>query len=226
MQKSIRRKLIIYIVPIIAFILFLGCTFIVLNSKKIIQQEIYQSLLSRQVTRFNDIELKASEIKGTVDSFSSNIKNTYAYLDNNTYDKILKETLNTNTKLQSIALWFEPYVIDPNEEYANAFVERDDITLSNNEYYNAGVFDYLNHELYIQAKEKNESFFTEPYYNSQMDSYIAVYITPIQNEDGEFIGCITASFKLNELKTYIDAFAYDSINFYIVDDSGKYVALY
>ncbi len=224
MHKSIKIKLLIYIVPIILFILTVGCTFGILNSRKILQQEMYQNLLTKQDSRFNDIENKISKIKSTIDTFSSNVSNTYYNLGIDTYNIILAETLQNNPNIHNVGVWFEPYTIEPNQEYASTFIENSNDTISYNEYYNSKEFDYLNNELYTRSKETKESFFTPVNYDKLTDSYIITYVTPIKNSNGDFIGCVSTTFNINELKVYISSFAYDLINFYIINSSGVYIA--
>ncbi len=224
MNKSIRKKLIIFIVPFVILIMIVGSTYRVYNSKKIIQQELYQKILSEQDKRSSAIERTISKIKGTADTFASGIKNTQGYLDLHTYNVILRETLANNSTIQSYGIWFEPYTFDPNEKYVSTFVENVKGTLSTNEYYNSAEFDYLNIDIYKRCKETNESFFAETYYDQFSDSYSIIYVTPINDVDGNFVGCITASFSINELNRYISESSNESVNFYIVNNAGYYIA--
>ncbi len=224
MHKSIRRKFIIYILPVILIILVVGCTYGILNSKKIAEQEIAQELISSREQRTSEVKNKISEIESATNTFSSNISNTYQYLDIDTYKEILTDTLVNNSTFYSCGIWFEPYTIDPKEKYKSAYAVNSNGSISNSDYYNSEEFDYLNNELYLRSKQANYSFFTEAKYDQDIDSYYVVYVAPIQDENGDFIGCVTSTFGMNELKHYIDSYADNSINFYIVNSDGVYIA--
>ncbi len=224
MHKSIRKKLIIYIVPIVLLLLIVGCTVGIVNSKKIMSQQMYQEMISKQSKQIRGIENKISEIRSTSDTFSYNIRKSYEYLSLDTYKEVLIETVTNNDTLNSCAIWFEPYTIDPYQEYQSVYVSIEDGILSSSEYDSVEDYDYFNNELYKRCKETNESFFSQVNYNSLTDSYYIVYVTPIQNDNGEFIGCISSKFSMDELKLYIDTYAYDLINFYIVNSDGVYIA--
>ncbi len=224
MRKSIRKKFIIFILPFVLLVLISGTLFRMYNSKKIIQQEIYQKVLSEQDKRSSTIEKTISKIKGTADTFASGIKNTLGLLDPYAYNEILSETLANNSTILSYGVWFEPYAIDPNQKYLRAYVENKDGTISTNDYYNSDEFDYLNLDIYQRCKETEESFFAEAYYDKFSDMYSIIYVTPIHNAQGDYIGCVTASFGVNELNKYISESLAESINFYIVNNSGYYIA--
>ncbi len=224
MHKSIRRKLIIYIVPFVLLILIFDSTFRILHSKKIIEQELYQQVLAEQDTRSSDVERTISKIKGTADSFSAGLSNTLGSLDINTYNEIIQDSLSNVSVIKSYGIWFEPYAMDPNQKLVRSFYQNVDGKITGNDYYNSDEFDYLNSDIYTRCKESNESFFAESYYDDLSNTYYVVYVTPIQNNEGEFIGCVSTGFSLKQLNGFITESANESINFYIVNKSGYYIA--
>ncbi len=224
MHKSIRKKLIIYIVPFVLLILLVGSTYRIYNIKKIIQQELYQKILSEQDKRSSDIERTISKVKGTADTFAAGIKNTYDYLGINTYSEIMKETLSYDSTISNYGVWFEPNTLEPDQKYVRAFFENTNGTISKNEYYNSDEFDYLNNDIYKQSKATKESFFAETFYDETSKTYSIIYVTPILDENGDFLGCVTTAFSFNELYKYIKASSNDEINFYIVNNAGYYIA--
>ncbi len=224
MSKSIRKKLIIHILPIILIILFWGCALSVLNSKKLFKQEMYQTLLLEQDKRAVDIESKISKIKGSVDTFANNIKNTYTHLNIDIYTKILTDTVSNNSNYKSYGIWFEPYTINSNQKYAHAYVENFNGEIALNDFYSSENFDYLNNDLYKRCKETNSSFFDDAYYDVDSNSYYIIYVTPIKDENGNFLGCVSVAFNNNDLNKYVAESFNDSINFYILNNSGFYLA--
>ncbi len=224
MHNNIRKKLLIYIVPFIFLILVSGAGYRILNAEKILKQQVYQGILYEQDKRSSEIEKTVAKIKGNADTFAGGVHSTYTYLDINTYEDIIKGTLSNNPVIQSYGVWFEPYSIDPTQKDVRAFDDNAKGYISSSEYYNTKSFDYLNNELYKRSKETNKSFFEDSYYDEISKMHLIMYVTPLHNSDGEFMGCVSVSFSVNELTKYITESSSQLIDFYIVNNSGDYIA--
>ncbi len=223
MHKSIQKKMIIYILPIVFIVLAISLHVSMVNSKLIIKQELYQTIDAKQDEQSKAIEDAISKVKGTTDIFASSVGSTYEYLDADIYNKIIKNVLLQDDKLRSVGVWFEPYKSDKDQKYERYFVENIDGVFLINTEYNSSEFDYLNDPLYIEAKKQNKGFFSEAHYHELSYTYTITYVAPIQNSKGEFIGCITSSFDINDLKDLIDKYDNGYINFYIIDNNGVYI---
>ncbi len=224
MYKSIQKKLILYIFPMVFIILIFGFYLSMTNSKTIVQQEIFDTIEAKKEEQSNAIESAILQIKGTADIFASSVGSTYEYLDADIYNAIITNMLSKDAKLRSAGVWFEPYIADENQKYLRYFVQNLNGDFIVNENYNNTDFDYFNYELYIRCKELNEGFFSEGTYHELLDTYTIMYVTPIQNPEGEFIGCITTSFDIDQLKALVDSYNNDIFNFYITDSLGVYLA--
>ncbi len=194
------------------------------NSRKIVEHELYQSIESEQDEQSKAIEDVVSQIRGTSDLLAANCGTTYEHLTPDIYNKILTNLLKQHPQLRSIGVWYEPYIPNKNEKYERYFaqyINGDYITYKK---YNSNNFDYLNYPLYTEAKQLNKPFFSEAHYHDLLDTYTITYVTPIQNAEGEFIGGVSASFDISKLKTLVDKYNNEFFNFYILDDSGTYIA--
>ncbi len=224
MYKGIRKKLITYIVPIVFIVSALGFHLSMINSKKIVEQEIYQTIEAKQDEQSKAIEDAISNIRDTMDIFASSIGSAYEYLDTNVYNRIITNVLIQDPHLRSVGVWFEPYTTNQNQKYERYFVQNINGSYVVNEDYFTGKNDYLNHELYLRCKNSNKSFFTEAHYHELSETYTITYVSPIQNQKGEFIGCISSSFDIEELKHLVEKYNNELLDFYIVDSSGVYIA--
>ncbi len=223
MNKSIRNKLIFYIIPAVVLILILSYHISMVNSRQIIEQELYQTVEAKQDEQSKAIEDAISKIKSTTDIFASSVGSAYQYLDADIYNRILTNMLYQDINLRSTGVWFEPYLNSEDQKLERYFVENINGSFIANEDYDSSEFDYLNNELYIQCKATNKAFFTEAHFHELSETYSITYVTPIQNEDGKFIGCITTSFDIKQLKDLVDEYNNEFVNFYIIDSTGVFI---
>ncbi len=223
MQKSIRKKFIIYIIPIVVVVSTFSFHFSMVNAKKIVEHETYQAIEAEQDEQSKAIDDAISNVQGITDIFASSVGSTYEYLDATIYNKIITNMLHQDDNLRAAGLWFEPYLNSENQKYERYFVQKNNGLYEVNEDYNSSEIDYLIEELYIQCKNTNKSFFTDAVYHELAETYTITYITPINKPNGEFIGCITTSFDIKQLKGLVDRYSNEFLSFYIVDNSGTYI---
>ncbi len=224
MYNSIQKKLIISIVPVVLIVLTLSFHFSMVNSRKILEQEIAHTLQAKKDEQTKAIENRISKIRVTADNFALGAGSTYQYVNIDVFNRLIIDMLSKDAKINSSAVWFEPYTIDKQEKYVSTFVENLDGTLTTNDFYNTQEFDYLNNELYLRCKKLNSSFFTEAYHNKFSNTYTITYVTPIQNREGDFLGCATTSFGVDDLRTLVNEYSNDNINLYIIESSGVFIA--
>ncbi len=220
MNKSIQKKFIIFIVPIVVVVSALSFHLSMTNSRKIVEQEIFQTIDAQQDEQSKAIEDAIANIEGTTDIFASSVGSTYEYLNPDIYNKIIINMLLQDSNLRSAGVWFEPYLNSEKQKYERYFVQNTNGIFVADEHYNSSNFDYFNYELYIQCKNTNESFFTKSIYHELTETYTITYVTPINKPNGEFIGCVTTSFDIKQLKNLIERYTNEFIDFYIIDNSG------
>ncbi len=220
MRNSIRKKILIYIVPIVILVLAVSFHLSMVNSKKIVEHELYQTIESQQDEQSKAIEDAILKIEGTTDIFASSIGSTYEYLDANIYNKIITNMLLEDSNLRSAGVWFEPNINSDEEKFERYFVQNQNGVYVVDEDYQSSNFDYINSEEYIRCKTTHESFFTEAIFHELTGTYTITYITPINKQSGEFIGCVSASFDIKHLKNLIDTYNNEYVKFYIVDNTG------
>ncbi len=223
MNKSIRKKLILYIIPIVSIVLTLTFHISMTNSRTIIQQEIYHTIDAKQDEQSKAIQDALSKIEGTSDIFASSVGSTYKYLNADIYNNILTNMLIQDSNLRSAGVWFEPYTGNNNQKYERYFVENLDNNVVVYDDYYSSSFDYLNNELYINCKNTRKSSFSDAHYHELTGTYTITYISPIIDFDGQFIGCISSSFDITQLKTLVDKYSDDVMDFYIIDSNGVYI---
>ncbi len=230
MHNNIQKKLILYIVPIVFIVITISYGISMSNSKKIVEQEIYQTIDAKRDEQSKAIEDAILKVKDTADIYARGIGRIYQNFNADIYNSILETMLLQDTRLSSGGIWLEPSVLNETQLDERYFIQNIDGTLvhytnSNFETKSSYVaLNYLNSPSYIRAKELNKSFFSDAYYHGLLDTYTITYVSPIQNSNGEFIGCVSASFDINQLKNLVDKYSNESLNFYILDASGTYIA--
>ncbi len=220
MSNSIRKNFLIYIVPIVVIVSSVSFHLSMINSKKLVEQETYQNIEAQQDEQTKAIEDAILKIEGTTDIFASSVGSTYEYLDATIYNKIITNMLIQDSNLRSAGVWFQPYLNGEDHKYERHFVQNVNGLYIADENIYSSEFNYINNDLYIQCKATNESFFTDAIYHELTETYTITYITPINKQNGEFIGCITTSFDIRQLKNLVDSYKDECVNFYIVDKTG------
>ncbi len=223
MYKTLRKKLIIYIIPVVFIVLTLSYHISMVNSRSVLTQELTQVIDSEKDEQSKAIEDIISRIEGSIDIFAAGIGSTYPYLDADIYNSFIVNMLEQDVNLLSAGVWFEPYVVDENQKYTHYFVEDSNGTFTIDENYNSSDFDYLNNELYKRCKEENSGFFSESHYHQLTKTYTITYVSPIKDLDGKFVGCVSTSLNIEELKLIVDNYNNEDMTFYITDSTGVYI---
>ncbi|MDD5936610.1 MAG: methyl-accepting chemotaxis protein, partial [Clostridiales bacterium] len=131
------------------------------------------------------------------------IGNSYQITKMDTYLTSIEDMIQGNDFILGCGIWFEPNVYDKNEKYVGPYIYRDNNQLVTTYDYSNAAYDYLSQEYYIVAKDTKESAITDPYYDATMDKTISTCTTPIFDNNGTFIGCVTVDMELSNIQALI-----------------------
>ena len=201
--KSIRVKMLAFIIP--AIMITMGVlTFIsATNSKSIIDREIKGRMSQALNANIYQIESYLTNVETTATLLSRTIENTYQEVSLADYEKILGEINLDNDLILGSGIWFEPFVYDTAEKYVGPYVYKDGTKNVVTYDYSNAEYDYHNQEYYTIAKASKEAIITEPYYDATL-GMISSCTMPILDTNGKFLGCVTIDIELGTIKSLVE----------------------
>lgn len=223
MIKSIKKKLYIYILPVIIITLLLSYYISVSTTKKVVLEQInlkVESNKREQATKITDAIINA---QNTTKDLAIAVSNTYEYVPFDEYEKLLYSTILPKNYVQCIGIWFEPNIVDTTTEYPAIAIGRKENILQLYSEYTTEKYDYYSQNFYNECKESGNNIFTKAYYDKVTGDYIITNVSPMYNDYGEFIGCVSADFEINKLQELTETYISEEIDFYIIDSSGLYL---
>lgn len=224
MNKSVKNKLIIYIIPFLIIALIFSYFSSIIITKRALTDQIALKVEAIQGEQYAKVESLALNIQNISENLSIVVGNTYDDVTIEQYEHIIKQTLSSEKSLRGIGLYFEPYIFDENSQYSSIYIAKDKNEIKEIERYSSkNEYDYFSEYFYNYGKDSGKSVFTNAYYDNFTSSYLVTNITPIYDNQ-KFVGCVTATLQADYFQKLIKEYNEDGIDFYIVDSNGMYLS--
>ena len=229
---SIKLKLILFIVPIVAVMLILITAISSIVSRSIIIERSNEQMSATLGEYSNYVAGEMDHIKAQADTFAQMIASTYVNSTMEDYTEAVTQIVTSNDMVLGAGLWFEPNTFDPNETYygpywmknvdSNGKWDGGDLSLIWD--YSNAEYDYFNQEYYTNAKNLPNATITDPYYDESSGMVMASCSAPITKLDGTFVGCVTIDLMLDTVKEELGAVHVgETGTLWLIDQSFNYV---
>ena len=224
---SIRSKVLLILIPVIAAAMIVMTVISALTCRDIVTSQIQTSMenslssISNSVT--GQIDVVESTAKNIADMVSTSYK-TGVTLE--AYEAVLENIINENDIVLGSGLWFEPNTYDPNEKYVGPYVFKDGDKVSVTMDYSNSTYDYFNQEYYTNAKsaEKGTAVVTDPYYDATSGKIMSSCSVPMY-DGSKFIGCVTVDMELSSINDFITSFKVGKAgSAMLLSSQGVYIA--
>ena len=225
MFKHVGTRFMVFLIPIVIITMNAMYYYSMNVGKNIILSETEQRVTAekKEITALmtHDLDLAEELTK----DLSYMVQESYHTFPIDTYDSLLSSMIEGEEIFKGAGIWFEPYVYNTSEKYVGpyAYKNRNKIELTD-EYENPS-YDYINQYYYKQVKEARKTVFTNAYYDEHLAMYLITCSSPILDQDGTFLGCVTADIGLYYLEEIVNNYnKTHKGTLSIVSQEGEYLA--
>ncbi len=229
---SIKAKLILFIVPIVAILLIALTAITTIVSRNIIMERSNSEMAATLGEHTNYISAELKDIRAQADTIARMVAGTYHSASVDDYGYALTEVVESDDLVLGAGLWFEPYVFDTESEYYGPYWYKNTDSSGNWDgkdpiltwdYSNAD-YNYFSQEYYTNAKSLPQATITDPYYDSSSGMVMASCSAPIKTLDGTYIGCVTVDIMLGAINDQIGSISVGQTGtLFLIDGNGNYI---
>ncbi|WP_026527837.1 methyl-accepting chemotaxis protein [Butyrivibrio sp. VCD2006] len=200
-RMSIMAKMIIGIIPIVAIAMVLMNYISITTCRQLVQNQTTERNEAITASNINSVDCYLTEIRSTAVGLAETVGGTYRSTAMETYKDIFSNIQKDNDIISGAGIWFEAYAYHGDEMYQGPYWYKDGASIVETWDYSNEEYDYLNQEYYLNAKKmsKGTAKITDPYYDPTSGTVMATCSSPIYNNDGEFIGCVTVDMVLDTI---------------------------
>ncbi len=229
---SIRWKLILGILPMVAVSLIGLAIFMAQNASKSMQSISDEEMMSKLGEYTNELETEMNEVKRSAMVLADSVAGTYTSTSMEEYKQVLSEVVLSNDMVLGAGLWFEPNVYDATQKYMGPYWykeldESGKVKGIIEEWgYSNAEYDYFNQEYYTNAKSMKErsAVITDPYFDETSNMVMASCSAPILSADDKFLGCVTVDLMLDSVKSRLaETKVGKTGTVWLIDSTGHYV---
>ena len=201
--RSIGTKMLATIIPIIVLAVGILTLISSSSSKKTVNEQISQHMLSEIEAQERDIVAFIDGIKATGKCIGTSVASTYTTADIKMYEKMLVEIVRSNESIMGCGMWFEPYKFDNKKMYMGPYAYRNGEEITITYEYGDMRYDYFSKDYYKTVKNSKETYVTDPYYDETLNCIMSTCSVPV-NSNGEFIGCVTVDTSIDVISEKVD----------------------
>lgn len=224
MFKSIKTKLLIYILPVVVVTILLSFYASAESSRKILNTEIEEKMRALQGEQTVIVEQSLQQILRINKDMSLFVTNTYKTVDIEVYETILKSITESKDFILGIGIFFEPNAYYEDEElfstYAYSVEGKNYITYD----YSSPDYNYLEQDFYQLTKARNETVLTDSYYNDMSDTYVITCSTPFYDVNGDFLGVVEIDIRLASLNNFISRYNDPNTSLFLTNANGVFIS--
>ncbi len=203
--KKISTRMLTLILPVILIAMLILTVISATSGSSIIEEQIAGKMESELNAQKNSIDKCLNSVSDMANSLAQVVSSTYKTTDIKSYEAMFGRVINTNEIVSGAGIWFEPYAFDAAEEYMGPYMYKDGGQIVVTYDYSNAEYDYFNQEYYLNAKASTGAVITDPYYDPTSASVMSTCSTPIFDEGGNYIGCITVDILLNKIQEIVGA---------------------
>ena len=229
---GIRQKLIVTIVPIVAFMLILITAATSIVSRNIIIERSNNEMSATLGEYTNYVAGEMNVVKSTADTLAKVVAANYKSASIDELGEAITSVVTSNDMILGSGLWFEPNAYNAEETYYGPYWTKN--TDSNGQWdggpltlmwdYSNAEYDYFNQEYYTMSKGISSATITDPYFDATSGMVMASCTAPIKANDGTFIGCVTVDLMLSSVNEELASVKVGNTGtLWLIDSSNNYV---
>ena len=225
-HKSIRTKMLLYILSIIFICLAALTAISYYRSSSVINSTIEKQMNSELSSKLSDLDILLKEVNSLDSSSAIFVQNTYTTASLNQFENYLSDIAFKSKLVVGAGIWFEPYVYDATQKYVGPYVYLDgDKAVVTYDYSNEG-YDYFSYDWYKDTKTSNGNpIFSALYLDEVSGVVMSSNACPIYDANNNFIGCTTIDINLSAITDVINSIKVGNTGYaMLLSDDGTYIA--
>ena len=192
-------------------------------AKGILENLLQDNMQQQLKTAMEVLESDTDDAQQMARGLSAFVEQSYQDMDKNGYVKVISRLVQEHEQIAGAGIWMKPAILDTND-LSCTYVYKEEGSLKAVCYADTDDYDYCAQEYYEQSRKTNEEFITDPYVDPVMGNEIITFSCPVNNSDGEFIGCITVDFYLEDITRTVDRLRPETAGYAILlDENEKYL---
>ncbi|MCR5715580.1 MAG: methyl-accepting chemotaxis protein [Lachnospiraceae bacterium] len=201
-KQSIKTKMLLCILPLFAGALIIMTIISAVRSNAIITEQVEGRANQTLQAAVNTMDGQLQEVRRTAIDISRAVSATYKSASMDEMKTMLCTIINDNDMVLGSGLWFEPYAYDASEQYMGPYWYKDGSSIVETWDYSNAEYDYFSQEYYNNAKAITtmQAVITDPYYDPTSDCIMATCSSPIFDEAGAYLGCVTVDIELSSIE--------------------------
>ncbi|MBA4688939.1 MAG: methyl-accepting chemotaxis protein [Candidatus Galacturonibacter soehngenii] len=204
MFKSIKFKLLGFVIPVILISFTCLSIYSIQTSKDIVRKQIQSTMESELGGQIAIIKKELEEISQISESIADAIAATYQNSSLTEYESFLSNLIYNNDMILGSGIWFEPYIYDQSQKYIGPYIFKEGGKAKITYDYSNSEYDYFQYDWYTQSITTKETKITEPYFDEVSNLTMSSCSTPIITSDGTVIGIITVDIELTAIQEIVN----------------------
>ena len=199
--KNIKTLIMLSILPLVLISLLIMAAFSNYTSKKLLTTEIETRMQHQLQENVNLIE-KGMELHGEVAATLGKVTNdNRLILKKEELEKTAAGLVSTNKDTLGVGIWFEPYKFDKNIKLFGPYIYREGETIKTSDMYATEEYNYPAQPWYTLGKGTDKNLvWAEPFYDDTLKISILTAVTPLYDENKNFLGVATADMSFDTIQ--------------------------
>lgn len=225
--SSVSGKTMLTILPLVLLTLVAMSVISYKYSETLLVNEIEKKMTAQLNGTIKDIEKQLTAHDTLLQGLARTVESVGNGLEAEEYSTLLKKMITANNVTFGAGVWYEPYAYNTETQYFGPYVYKDkDAKIVFTNEYAEPQYDYPTKPWYTISKGiKENSIWTDPYYDEGTKTTILTDNVPFYELDGKFKGTITGGIDFITLQKLISDIQLDiKSDVYLLNKEGKYLA--
>lgn len=225
MLKHIKTKMLLFIIPVVIITVMTSYIISITLGQNVINNEVSDKMIVLDRLKTTEIDKLINEMESITVSLVATVSKTYDEIEFDEYETILSSIMETSPDVYGVAIVLEPYTLGDDVPYSATYAQLDDNgNIHSNTDYSEGEYSFYESEYYALSQESDQISFTKPYKDKSTGYSIMVSSMPINDENGDYIGCVVTKVKLSDISLMLNEYTNDVNKLYIIDEDGRFIA--
>lgn len=221
---KISSRMLASILPVLIIGLVVLTAVSAFSSKKIIDDEIGKEMNLSLENERSQIEAQMNSASSLARHMAGIVGLTYENEQLLSYVNFLNTMIYEEDFIFGSGIWFEANRYDEKQRYVGPYVYKDGESPILSYDYSNKDYDYLGQEFYTMVANGKETKFTDAQYDDIVKRSLVTCSSPMYNQSGEFIGCVTVDVTIDQLQELMsDIKVGDTGSAFLISSDGTYL---
>ncbi|MDD3368238.1 MAG: EAL domain-containing protein [Lachnospiraceae bacterium] len=191
--------------------------------KQILVDQLQSNMKTELASVVDMMESKITNTESMVQNLGNYVLYSHNSLELEDYEQMLLHLVERRTEIAGAGIWFEPYAFR-NREITSPYAYHDGDQCVLTDYYGSPEYDYFSQEYYARTKDVKVPTITGPYFDETMNKQLITFASPLIDEDGVYLGCVTVDLYVENLENAVENIHAGHAGYaFLLDTDGSYI---